>query len=64
MFFPPANPNALPANGPNAFSAASGVPENIESGIWNLQSGSNALTPTWINPDGCKICHTIDDLLV
>ncbi|KAI0350771.1 hypothetical protein OH77DRAFT_1430576 [Trametes cingulata] len=35
---------------PNTFSAASGIPEGVESTIWTLSG--NDLKVTWVNPDG------------
>jgi hypothetical protein len=41
---------AAPTAGPNSFTAATGIPENIESTIWSLTNG-NVLLPQWINTD-------------
>jgi hypothetical protein len=39
-----------PVSGGNSFTAATGIPEAIESAIWPL-SGANELTAQWINTD-------------
>jgi hypothetical protein len=42
--------HATPATGPNAFTAATGIPEPIQSAIWSLSNG-NILTAQWVNSD-------------
>jgi hypothetical protein len=46
-------PGATPAPGPNSFTAATGISEDIETAIWSI-SASNILTGQWINTDGSK----------
>ncbi|TFK50841.1 hypothetical protein OE88DRAFT_1659944 [Heliocybe sulcata] len=36
----------------NSFSAASGIPDGVESAVWTWEPSSNALTVQWINTDG------------
>ena len=43
-------PGATPASGPNSFTAATGIGEDIESSIWSL-GNTGALTPQWVNTD-------------
>ncbi|KAI0694094.1 hypothetical protein C8T65DRAFT_699081 [Cerioporus squamosus] len=37
--------------GPNAVSAATGIPLSYESNVWQF-GGDNALVPSWVNTDG------------
>ncbi|KAI9065001.1 hypothetical protein FKP32DRAFT_1568776, partial [Trametes sanguinea] len=45
-------PAGPPQPAPNAFTAASGLAEDVESTFWTLTDGSGALVPTWLNTDG------------
>jgi hypothetical protein len=36
----------------NSFSAATGIPETIESAIWSYDPATQAITAQWINTDG------------
>jgi len=38
--------------GDNSFSAAYGIPENIESAVWSYDPTTQAITAQWINTDG------------
>jgi hypothetical protein len=38
--------------GDNAFSAATGIPANIESAVWSYDPDTQAITAQWINTDG------------
>lgn len=42
--------NATPGNGSNSFTNSTGIPEQIESGIWSI-SNTDVLTAQWINTD-------------
>ncbi|KAI0737167.1 hypothetical protein C8Q80DRAFT_1276637 [Daedaleopsis nitida] len=44
-------PRGPPISGPNAFSAATGIPEDYETTIWQLAAGDQ-LVPSWVNSDG------------
>ncbi|KAI0325077.1 hypothetical protein GY45DRAFT_292141 [Cubamyces sp. BRFM 1775] len=42
---------------PNGFTAATGIPEGVESAIWTLPdnpSGPAPLVPAWVNTDGAR----------
>jgi len=45
-------PGALPADGDNSFSEATGVAERIEAAIWAYDSVSEAINLQWVNSDG------------
>ncbi|KAI0737168.1 hypothetical protein C8Q80DRAFT_1222955 [Daedaleopsis nitida] len=51
-------PRSTPIPGPNAFSAAAGIPEPYEATIWQLGAG-DALLPSWLNTDGSAPAVTI-----
>ncbi|KAF8603692.1 hypothetical protein BDV93DRAFT_606673 [Ceratobasidium sp. AG-I] len=40
------------ADGDNSFSAATGIPETIQSAVWSYDSKTQAITAQWINTDG------------
>jgi hypothetical protein len=46
-------PNSRAVAGANAFTNATGIPEDIESAIWSV-SPTLALTPQWVNTDASK----------
>jgi hypothetical protein len=46
-------PNSRAVAGANAFTNATGIPEDIESAIWSV-SPTFALTPQWVNTDASK----------
>ncbi|KDQ56351.1 hypothetical protein JAAARDRAFT_158403 [Jaapia argillacea MUCL 33604] len=43
---------APPQSSSNAFTAATGIPEDYENTIWYYTPGTGQLTPVWINSDG------------
>lgn len=43
---------STPQRQPNAFSAAAGVPEDVESAIWSINSATGVLSTNWVNTDG------------
>ncbi|KAG8977381.1 hypothetical protein FRC05_001779 [Tulasnella sp. 425] len=47
-------PAGSPPNsgGDNSFTAATGIPEDIESAVWTYDASTNAITAQWINTDG------------
>lgn len=38
----------------NAFSASSGTPATVESGVWHYNPSNNAITLQWVNPDSSE----------
>ena len=51
-------PGATPQSGSNSFTAATGIPKDIESGVWYIDA-SNQLTAKWVNTDGTIVSTTI-----
>ncbi|KAF8965586.1 hypothetical protein BDZ97DRAFT_1811391 [Flammula alnicola] len=45
------DPGSSPISGENSFTAATGIPSQIESSIWTFTPKSNGLTTRWINSD-------------
>ncbi|KAJ8468806.1 hypothetical protein ONZ51_g9407 [Trametes cubensis] len=57
-------PRGPAQNAPNAFSQASGRPEDVESAIWTVPDNVNAdaptpLVPAWVNTDGSVASGTV-----
>ena len=48
------SPAGLPAftGGDNSFSAATGIPKNIQSAIWSYDPKTQAITAQWVNTEG------------
>ncbi|QRV93368.1 hypothetical protein RhiJN_21386 [Ceratobasidium sp. AG-Ba] len=45
--------------GPNSFTAASGINKDIETAIWSYDPATTNLTPQWINQDGTAPATTV-----
>ncbi|HWH10557.1 MAG TPA: Ig-like domain-containing protein [Solirubrobacteraceae bacterium] len=53
-------PGAAPQSGANAFTDATGIPEDIESSIWTDGPGAQMI-PQWVNTDGSRpATHLVD----
>ncbi|KAK7678971.1 hypothetical protein QCA50_017914 [Cerrena zonata] len=50
---------STPQRQANAFSAAAGVPEDVESAIWSINTATNVLSSNWVNTDGSVPAQTI-----
>ena len=51
-------PGAIPQSGSNSFTVATGIPKDIESGVWYIDA-SGQLTAKWVNTNGGIVSTTI-----